>query len=102
MSGEAGSPASVAAPKTWTIGSLVKWATDDFRTRGIENPRLDAELIVAHVLGIDRTKVIIESLRPLEGTELAKLRDLVKRRRSHEPIAYLRGTREFYGLAFKV
>ncbi len=91
-----------AAPLEWTIGSLVKWATDDFRTRGIENPRLDAELIVAHVLGIDRTKVIIESMRPLEGAELAKLRELVKRRRAHEPIAYLRGTREFYGLAFKV
>jgi release factor glutamine methyltransferase len=86
----------------WTIGSLVKWATDDFRTRGIENPRLDAELIVAHVLGIDRTKVIIESLRPLEGAELVKLRDFVKRRRNREPIAYLRGTREFYGRPFKV
>ena len=91
-----------ATPQQWTIGSLVKWATDDFRTRGIENPRLDAELIVAHVLGIDRTRVIIESLRPLEGAELARLRELVKRRRSHEPIAYLRGTREFYGLSFKV
>lgn len=91
-----------AAPQTWTIGSLVKWATDDFRARGIENPRLDAELIVAHVLGIDRTRVIIESLRPLEGAELAQLRELVKRRRSREPIAYLRGTREFYGLSFKV
>jgi release factor glutamine methyltransferase len=90
------------APKTWTIGSLVKWATDDFRTRGIENPRLDAEVLVAHALGIDRTRVIIESLRPLEGAELAQLRDLVKRRRSREPIAYLRGTREFYGLTFKV
>jgi release factor glutamine methyltransferase len=91
-----------AAPQQWTIGSLVKWATDDFRTRGIENPRLDAELIVAHVLGIDRTRVIIESLRPLEGAELSRLRELVKRRRSREPIAYLRGTREFYGLPFKV
>lgn len=90
------------APKQWTIGSLVKWATDDFRARGIENPRLDAELIVAHVLGIDRTRVIIESLRPLEGAELGQLRELVKRRRSREPIAYLRGSREFYGLTFKV
>lgn len=90
------------APKTWTIGSLVKWATDDFRARGIENPRLDAEVIVAHALGIDRTRVIIESLRPLEGAELAELRALIKRRRAHEPIAYLRGFREFYGLEFKV
>jgi len=88
--------------KTWTIGSLVKWATDDFRTRGIENPRLDAEVLVAFALGIDRTRVIIESLRPLEPAELALLRDLVKRRRSREPIAYLRGEREFYGRTFHV
>jgi release factor glutamine methyltransferase len=90
------------APKTWTIGSLVKWATDDFRTRGIENPRLDAELIVAFALGIDRMRVILDASRPLEGAELARLRDLVKRRRAHEPIAYLRGEREFYGLRFHV
>jgi release factor glutamine methyltransferase len=88
--------------KTWTIGSLVKWATDDFRTRGIENPRLDAEVLVAFALGIDRTRVIIESLRPLEGAELTLLRALVKRRRSREPIAYLRGEREFYGRTFHV
>lgn len=99
MSGEA--PAS-SAPKSWTIGSLVKWATDDFRARGIENPRLDAELLVAHALKIDRMRVILDSARPLEGAELALLRDLVKRRRSYEPIAYLRGEREFYGLKFRV
>jgi len=102
MSGEAGNPASVAPPKTWTIGSLVKWATDDFRARGIENPRLDAELLVAHALEIDRMRVILDANRPLEGAELALLRDLVKRRRAFEPIAYLRGYREFYGLKFRV
>lgn len=95
-------PAGSAAPKSWTIGSLVKWATDDFRARGIESPRLDAELIVAHTLGIDRMRVILDADRPLEGAELAQLRDLVKRRRAYEPIAYLRGEREFYGLKFRV
>lgn len=94
--------ATAAAPKSWTIGSLVKWATDDFRARGIENPRLDAELLVAHALGIDRMRVILDGNRPLEGAELHALRELVKRRRSYEPIAYLRGEREFYGLKFKV
>jgi release factor glutamine methyltransferase len=88
--------------KVWTIGALVKWATDDFRTRGIESPRLDAELLVAHALGITRTQVIIEMMRPLADAELAMLRDLVKRRRAHEPIAYLRGEREFYGRNFRV
>jgi release factor glutamine methyltransferase len=94
--------AAEAAPAKWTIGSLVKWATDDFRARGIENPRLDAELIVAHALGIDRMRVILDAARPLEGAELERLRELVKRRRAHEPIAYIRGEREFYGLSFRV
>ena len=89
-------------PEPWTIGSLVKWAIDDFRARGIENPRLDAELLVAHALKIDRMRVILDGARELEGAELASLRDLVKRRRSYEPIAYLRGEREFYGLKFRV
>jgi len=94
--------AAETTPKSWTIGSLVKWATDDFRSRGIENPRLDAELIVAHALKIDRMRVILDAARPLEGAELESLRGLVKRRRAHEPIAYLRGEREFHGLAFRV
>jgi release factor glutamine methyltransferase len=94
--------AEAVPPKSWTIASLVKWAVEDFRARSIENPRLDAELIVAHALGIDRTRVIIDGNRPLEGAELATLRELVKRRRAHEPIAYLRGFREFYGLEFEV
>lgn len=90
------------APKTWTVGSLVKWATDDFRTRGIESPRLDAELIVAHALAISRTQVIIDAQRPLIGDELERLRALVKRRRAREPMAYLMGAREFYGRSFRV
>ncbi len=95
-------PDTATAPKTWTIGSMVKWASEDFRARGIENPRLDAELLVGHALKIDRMRVILDGDRLLEGVELATLRDLVKRRRSFEPIAYLRGEREFYGLKFRV
>jgi release factor glutamine methyltransferase len=88
--------------RTWTIGALVKWATDDFRARGIENPRLDAELLVAHALGISRVQVVIDSARPLAQGELDKLRALVKRRRAREPMAYLLGQREFYGRPFLV
>jgi release factor glutamine methyltransferase len=89
-------------PQSWTIGSLLKWATDDFRTRGIESPRLDAELLVGHALTLTRTEIIVQLDRPLMAGELAKLRDLVKRRRAREPIAYLRGHREFYGREFRV
>ena len=91
-----------AGPKSWTIGSLVKWATDDFRARGIEIPRLDAELLLGHALGIDRMRVIIDAERPLEARRARALRDLVKRRRADEPVAYLRGVREFYGRTFRV
>lgn len=93
---------SEAEAKTWTIGEIVKWATDDFRTRGIENPGLDAQLIVAFALKVTRTQIIVDSQRPLTPDELALLRGLIKRRRSREPMAYLLGEREFYGRPFKV
>ena len=86
----------------WTVASVLKWATDDFRTRGIENPRLDAEVLLAFALGVPRTQLFIDLPKPLDPKELTAFRDLVKRRRVREPVAYLRGFREFYGRDFKV
>lgn len=98
-----GSAEQASRPEqTWTIGSLVRWATDDFRARGIESPRLDAELIVGHALSLTRTQIIMHLDRPLEERELTQLRALVKRRRAREPMAYLRGEREFFGRSFMV
>jgi len=90
-----------AAPK-WTIGAVLKWATDDFRARGIEQPRLDAEVLLASALGATRVQLIMDAHRPLMAPELARFRELVKRRRVHEPVAYLVGEREFYGRPFRV
>jgi release factor glutamine methyltransferase len=90
------------AQQVWTIEAVVKWATDDFRARAIENPRLDAEVLLAHALGSTRMQLILDSKRPLAPPELARFRDLVKRRRAHEPVAYLLGHREFYGRDFRV
>jgi len=93
----------VAQPvQLWTVESLLRWATEDFRARGIESPRLDAELLVAHALGTTRIQLIVDSRRPLAGDELARMRALVKRRRAREPIAYILGTREFWGRPFRV
>lgn len=86
----------------WTIESVVRWATDDFRARGIENPRLDAEVLLAYALRSTRMQLILDAHRPLMPEELGRFRDLVKRRRTHEPVAYLRGEREFYGRVFHV
>jgi release factor glutamine methyltransferase len=93
---------SAPAPQVWTIESVLRWATDDFKARGIETPRLDAELLLARALGATRISLIVDAKRPLDPGELAKLRELVTRRRSREPIAYIIGEREFYGRTFRV
>ncbi|MBI2395704.1 MAG: peptide chain release factor N(5)-glutamine methyltransferase [Deltaproteobacteria bacterium] len=89
-------------PRDWTIRDVVAWMTDDLRKRSVEGARLDAELIVAQALGIDRVKVIVEGQRLLDPQELEAIRALFKRRRGLEPVAYLRGFREFYGRPFRV
>lgn len=86
----------------WTIAAVLKWATDDFRARGIENPRLDAEVLLARALGATRTQLVIEMMKPLAPEELARFREMVKRRRAREPVAYILGEREFYGRTFRV
>lgn len=81
----------------WTVRKVVTWTRDDFAARGIPSPRLDAELIVAHALGVDRVKLYLDLERPLVPEELDTIRGLVARRRHREPIAYILGRREFYG-----
>lgn len=86
----------------WTIGKVVKWATDDFRAKGFESPRLEAEVLLAHALSVPRMNILIEPERPLSPDELARYRGLISRRRTREPVAYLTGEREFYGRRFRV
>jgi release factor glutamine methyltransferase len=86
----------------WTIRKLVSWATEDFRTRGFDSPRLDAELLLGCALGKTRIEIILEAERPLDPKELDRFRELVRRRRTGEPTAYLLGQREFYGTSFCV
>jgi release factor glutamine methyltransferase len=89
-------------PTTWTIGKMLEWAAADFRGRGLPSPRLDAEVLLAFALGETRVKLVIDRDRPLAPGDLARFRELVKRRRAHEPVAYLLGAREFYGRMFRV
>ncbi len=90
------------ATEPWTIGRVLAWAAGDFRARGLESARLDAELLLGHALGLDRIRLIVEHQRPLAPGELSRYRDLIKRRRSGEPIAYILGVREFYALPIRV
>jgi release factor glutamine methyltransferase len=91
-----------ARTEPWTVEAVLRWAADDFRARGIESARLDAELLLGHALSVTRIQLIVEGKRPLEAGELARFRELVKRRRTFEPVAYLLGRREFYGRVFRV
>ncbi|HEY3493253.1 MAG TPA: peptide chain release factor N(5)-glutamine methyltransferase [Polyangiaceae bacterium] len=91
-----------AAPESWTIGRVLRWSAEDFGKRGNPSPRLDAELLLAHALGVDRIRVVIEAERFLDDAELARARGLIVRRRNGEPVAYILGRREFYGLSFAV
>lgn len=84
----------------WTIRSLLAWASADFKKRGVETARLEAEILLSHVLEIDRIRLIIDADRPLTAEELEKYKALVIRRRKNEPVAYLTGHREFFGLDF--
>lgn len=87
---------------SWTLLKLLRWATEFFTGKGIDNPRLDAELLLAHVLGLDRVGLYMNYDRPLDAEELNKLRPLVKRRGQREPLQYLLGSTEFWSLEFKV
>ncbi|HMM49694.1 MAG TPA: HemK family protein methyltransferase, partial [Miltoncostaeaceae bacterium] len=70
--------------------------------RGSPSPRLDAELLLAHALGLDRLHLYTESQRPLTPPELQSARDLLARRGRREPLAYITGTRAFRRLELRV
>jgi release factor glutamine methyltransferase len=86
----------------WSIKRVLAWATDDFKRRGNKSARLDAELLLGEALGLDRIKLIVEAERPLADHELSRYRDLIRRRRASEPIAYILGRREFFALPMVV
>ncbi len=88
--------------ESWTVRRVVRWSADDFAARGIESPRLDAELLVACALGVDRVALYMDLERPLSTDELGSIRALVQRRRRREPVAYVLGHKEFWGRRFEV
>lgn len=86
----------------WTVRKLIAWIHGDLEKRGIDNARLDADLIVAHALKAKRIALYLDLDRPLIEAELTLIRALVARRRAREPMAYILGEREFYGRPFEV
>lgn len=88
--------------KLWTIGALLTWTQDFFAQKGIDTPRLDAEILLAHVLGKERIYLYAHYDEPMNPEELAAYREMVKKRASRLSVAHILGTKAFMGLDFKV
>ncbi len=88
--------------EVWTPLRVLNWAVPFLKGKGVESPRLDVECLLARVLGCDRLRVYLQFDRPLSADERATLRDWIARRARREPLAYLLGEKEFYGLPFIV
>lgn len=88
--------------ETWTVLRILEWTADYFRSQDIESGRLDAELLLAEVLDLDRVGLYLQYDRPLDKSEQVAYRALVKRRAAREPIAYILGKTEFWSLPMMV
>ncbi|SMC26237.1 [protein release factor]-glutamine N5-methyltransferase [Desulfacinum hydrothermale DSM 13146] len=88
--------------ETWTILKVLQWTTQYFRGKGLEQPRADAEVLLAHALGLRRVDLYLRFDQPLHPDELARYRELIKRRTSHEPTQYITGRQEFWSLELEV
>jgi release factor glutamine methyltransferase len=89
-------------PEPWTVGRLLQWTADYLKGHESESPRLDAEVLLAEVLGCQRIQ-LYATFEDVPGEQQrAAFRELVRRRAEGTPVAYLVGRREFYSLSFRV
>ncbi len=87
---------------TWTILNLIRWTDERFRKEGLTTPRLDAEVLLAETLGMDRVALYTHFDQPVQPGELMRFKKLIQRRLRREPVAYIVGQREFWSLKFIV
>jgi release factor glutamine methyltransferase len=90
------------AVRTWKILDLLKVTEEHFRKNNIESPRLNAELLLSGTLNTKRINLYLDFEKPLTESELTDYREKIRRRLTGEPVQYILGEAEFYGLKFKV
>ncbi|MCP4115445.1 MAG: peptide chain release factor N(5)-glutamine methyltransferase [Desulfobacteraceae bacterium] len=86
----------------WTIKKILDWTDTYFKSHDIDSPRLAAEILLSHCLDVRRLDLYLQHDRPLNPDELASFRELIKRRISREPVAYITGSKGFWESDFKV
>jgi len=88
--------------KSWAIQRILNVATEFLRDKGIESPRLCAEVLLSHQLKKSRVGLYLEFDQPLNPLEIAGYRSLIRRRLKREPLQYITGHQEFWSLDFLV
>ncbi|MHC4075925.1 MAG: peptide chain release factor N(5)-glutamine methyltransferase [Planctomycetota bacterium] len=86
----------------WTIKKLLDWITDHLSSRGIDSPRLTAELLLSYILQMQRIELYTHFNTIVEKASLDKLHELVSRAGQNEPVAYLIGRCEFYSIELEI
>ena len=86
----------------WTVLKILQWTADYFAGKEIASARLEAELLLAATLDMDRVGLYVNFERPLVSSELAAFREQVQRRAKGEPVQYILGETEFWSLPFTV
>lgn len=87
---------------SWTTLAVLSWTSGRFTEKGIASARLDAEVLLGHVLKLSRVQLYTSYDKPLLEAELGAYRELIKRRLAGEPVAYLIGEQEFWSLPLSV
>ncbi len=97
-----GAPWYEAPVSTWTTLGVLDWTAKRFQESNISSARLEAQVLLAHVLGCKRIELYTNFDRPMSEDELASYRGLIRRRLAGESLAYLVGEHEFWSLPFWV
>lgn len=93
---------TVAADGKWTVRRILEWTTFFLKQKGVESPRLEAELLLAHARSCQRIHLYANFENEVPEEERTRMREMVQRRARREPLAYIVGSREFYGRSFEV
>lgn len=87
---------------SWTIDKLINWSTEYLEQKGIDSSRLNAEVLLSHLLGVERVELYLNPDRSISQTHFSEFKSLIVRRGQREPLQHLIGKQEFWSRDFKI